>query len=432
MTKVPSHWVRLGAVVAVGALALTACGDSGSKSGDSSNSSTPVTLKINFWGDFGLKQLVPEYEKAHPNVHIVLNSGDYNQQHQNLQKYLVAGSGAPDIAAIDEGFIVQFRNQADKFVNLLSLPGGSDFQSKYLPWKWKESLSGDGKTQIGLGTDVGGQAMCYRRDLFAKAGLPSDRDKVSALWPTWQDFINVGKQYVAGIKDPKKKFVDAASNIMNPVLSQQPVGYIDQSEQLAMDQGPKAAWDVATAAIQAGISANLTAYTPEWNAAFKNGAFAVLACPAWQLGYIQQEAPATKGNWDIAAIPGGGGNWGGSFLTIPKQGKHQKEAWDFIKWVVQPAQQIAIFKTVGNLPSQPALYDDPALKAFTNPFFNNAPVGVIFPQTALKLTPQYLGKKSGAVRVAVENVLVAIQQGKINGDAAWKKAVTDAQKAATG
>jgi cellobiose transport system substrate-binding protein len=430
MTFVRSHWVRLGAVVAVGALALTACGSSSKSS--SADTKTPVTLKINFWGDFGLKQLVPEYEKAHPNIKVILNSGDYNQQHQNLQKYLVAGSGAPDIAAIDEGFIVQFRNQADKFVNLLSLPGGSDYATKYLPWKWKESLSGDGKTQIGLGTDVGGQAMCYRRDLFAKAGLPTDRDAVSALWPTWDDFINVGKQYDAGIKDPKKKFVDAASNIMNPVLAQQPVGYIDSSEQLAMTGGPKVAWDVATKAIAAGISANLTAYTPGWNAAFKNGAFATLACPAWQLGYIQQEAPDTKGNWDIAAIPGGGGNWGGSFLTIPKQGKHQAEAWDFIKWVVQPAQQIAIFKTVGNLPSQPALYDDPALKAFTNPFFNNAPVGVIFPQTALKLTPQYLGKKSGAVRVAVENVLVSIQQGKTSGNAAWQKAVDGAQKAATG
>jgi hypothetical protein len=36
------------------------------------------------------------------------------------------------------------------------------------------------------------------------------------------------------------------------------------------------------------------------------------------------------------------------------------------------------------------------------------------------------------VRVAVENVLVAIQQGKISGAAAWNKAVTDAEKAATG
>ena len=54
-------------------------------------------------------------------------------------------------------------------------------------------MSADGKTQIGLGTDVGGLAMCYRTDLFEKAGLPTDRDAVSKLWPTWDDFINVGK-----------------------------------------------------------------------------------------------------------------------------------------------------------------------------------------------------------------------------------------------
>src|SRR4051794_39277850 len=77
-----------------------------------------VTLKIAFWGDMGLDKLKTEYEAAHPNVKIVLNSGEYNAQHEDLQKKLVAGSGAPDISAIDEGFIVQFRNQADKFVNL--------------------------------------------------------------------------------------------------------------------------------------------------------------------------------------------------------------------------------------------------------------------------------------------------------------------------
>jgi cellobiose transport system substrate-binding protein len=75
MTFLRSHWVRLGAVVAVGAVALTACG-SDSKTSTTADTKTPVTLKINFWGDFGLKQLVPEYEKAHPNIKIVLNSGD--------------------------------------------------------------------------------------------------------------------------------------------------------------------------------------------------------------------------------------------------------------------------------------------------------------------------------------------------------------------
>jgi Glycosyl hydrolase family 1/Bacterial extracellular solute-binding protein len=154
------------------ALALTGCSGQKLEGGDKGGSGT-ITLKVAFWGDMGLDKLKAEYEAAHPNIKIVLNSGEYNAQHEDLQKKLVAGTGAPDISAVDEGFIVQFRSQADKFVNFMD-KGGADFQSKYLPWKWQGSMSPDGK-QIGLGTDVGGLAMCYRTDLFVKAGLPTDR-----------------------------------------------------------------------------------------------------------------------------------------------------------------------------------------------------------------------------------------------------------------
>ena len=424
MNRSRSRSICAAALAAAASLVLAACSSSGSTASTAAPTG-PVTLKVNDWGDFGLKALIPQYEKDHPNVHIIENSGDYNQQHQNLQKFLVAGSGAPDISAIDEGFMVQFKNQADKFVDMKSLGGGS-YESKYLPWKWAEAQAPGGQV-IGLGTDVGGLAMCYRADLFKAAGLPSDRDAVSALWPTWADFINVGKQYVAG--SGGKKFVDSATNIMNPVLAQQPVGYIDKNEQLAMDGGPKVAWGVSTDVLAAGLSANLNSFTPEWNAAFKTGKFATLACPAWMQGYIQGQAPATSGKWDIAQIPGGGGNWGGSFWTIPKQGKNIAAAYQFIQWLVQPAQQLAIFKSVGNMPSQPALWTDPAMVDFKNPFFSNAPVGQIFTKTAEGLNPQYLGKKSGAVRVAVENDLTLVQQGKIGADAGWAKAQVDAAKA---
>jgi cellobiose transport system substrate-binding protein len=418
-------WSRALRVVAVGTAAavLAACsGNSGGGAGDK------ITLKINFWGDFGLTQLTPKYEALHPNVRIVLNSGEYNAQHEDLQKKLIAGSGAPDIAAIDEGFMVAFRSQADKFVNLLD-SGAAQYESRYLPWKWKLSLSPDGKTQIGLGTDVGGLAMCYRTDLFAAAGLPTDRAEVSKLWPTWNEFITVGQQYTAR---SGKKFVDSATNIFNPVLSQQPVGFFDPGEKLQMEGGPKAAFDTANAVIAAGLSANLVSFQTGWDQGFVNGSFAVLACPAWMLGHIKDTSPGTAGKWDIAAIPGGGGNWGGSFLTVPKQGKHPKEAYDLVQWLVQPEQQIAIFKEVGNLPSQPALYSDPALATFANPFFNNAPVGQIFGATAEKLQPQYQGRKAGPTRVAVENVLRQVESGQVKGDAAWAEAIKQAQKAAQG
>ncbi|MFG2060206.1 ABC transporter substrate-binding protein [Micromonospora sp. NPDC048871] len=423
MKRSTPRWLRVAAVaLAVGSLVVACSGRSttGGTGGDGQ-----VTLTINFWGDFGLQELKTRYEAEHSNVRIALNSGEYNAQHEDLQKKLIAGSGAPDIAAIDEGFMVQFRSQADQFVNLLDR-GAGKYESNYLPWKWKQSLSADGRTQIALGTDVGGLAMCYRTDLFAAAGLPTDRDQVSALWPTWDDFLTVGQRYVA---QTNRKFLDNATNLFNPILGQQPVGFYDSEERLLMAGGPKVAFDYAVKAADLGLSANLTSFQADWDKGFTNGSFAVLTCPAWMLGHIQNTAPGTEGKWDIAAVPGGGGNWGGSFLTVPKQGKNIDEAYKFLEWLIQPEQQIEVFKTVGNLPSQPGLYTDPAIADFKNEFFNSAPVGQIFPKMAEGLTPQYLGRKNGPTRVAVENVINRVQNGTLKSDAAWAEAIKEAEKA---
>jgi cellobiose transport system substrate-binding protein len=417
-------WARAARMAAVGVVAVSMAAACSTKPPEEAGGQ--VNLTIAFWGDFGLDELEDEYETLNPNVNIILNSGEYNAQHEDLQKKLIAGSGAADIAAIDEGFIVQFRSQADKFVNLLD-KGAGQYEKDYLGWKWKQSLSGDGKTQIGLGTDVGGLAMCYRTDLFKAAGLPTDREAVSALWPTWDAFIETGKKYLAG--SGGKKFVDNATNLFNPILGQQPVGFYNESEALQLEGGPKVAFDTTMKSIEAGLSANLAAWSAEWNAGFVKGDFAVLACPAWMQGHIRNTAPDTSGKWDIASIPGGGGNWGGSFLTVPAQGKHIDEAYKFIEWITRPAQQIAIFKEVGNLPSQPALYKDPAILDLKAEFFSNAPVGQIFAGTAEGLTPQYLGKKNGPTRVAVENVINSVQAKTLPIADAWAKAVEEATKA---
>ncbi len=80
-----------------------------------------------------------------------------------------------------------------------------------------------------------------------------------------------------------------------------------------------------------------------------------------------------------------------------------------------------MFKEIGNLPSLPALYTDPALTSFTNPFFSDAPVGTIFSDTAAQLQPQYLGTKNGPVRQAVENVVREVEAGSISADDGWNE-----------
>src|SRR5262245_35296374 len=268
-------WSRRIQAAAVGAVAAVLFAGCSGESTQSSNPGGPVTLRVACWGDFGFDEVQARYKEVAPNVTLVLNSGEYNAQHEDLQKKLVAGSGAADIAAIDEGFMNQFRAQSDKFVNLLD-KGAAKYQGKYLGWKWQNSMTADGK-QIGLGTDVGGLAMCYRTDLFQAAGLPTARDDVSKLWPDWNSFINTGKEYVT--KSGGKRFIDSGTNMFNPILGQQAVGFYDTSEALKMERGPKVAFDRTVEAISAGLSANLAAFSPEWNEGFVSGKFAVLACP---------------------------------------------------------------------------------------------------------------------------------------------------------
>lgn len=389
-----------------------------------------ITLTINDFGVFGYKPLFAEYQQSHPNIEIVESVSEYNTHHTNLINHLAAGSGAADIEAIDEGFMAQLKARPDQFANLLDL-GAGQLAQNYPAFKWQASLSADGKKQIGLGTDVGGLAMCYRTDIFAKAKLPTDRNEVSALWPTWEKYVETGMKFKAA--KTGAAFFDAATNLYNGQMFQLEKAYYEPgTNNIIVDSNPgiKAAWDLTMKAIAQGLSAKLVAWQPDWTTAFKTGGFATITCPAWMQGYIKENAPETAGKWDIAAVPGNAGNWGGSWLTIPAQTKHQKEAYELLTFLTAPAQQIRVFKDVGNFPSAIPAIHDPSVESFKNPFFNDAPTGKIFGESAINLKPQFQGEKHGAIRKAVEDGITRVEQGRQKPDEAFAQSVKDAARAA--
>ena len=133
------------------------------------------------------------------------------------------------------------------------------------------------------------------------------------------------------------------------------------------------------------------------------------------LGYIQGQAgDGNKGKWDVTTAPGGGGNWGGSCLAVPKQSKHPKEAAELVRVPDQPGGPGRGVQ--GG--RQPAVLAGGAARTrrcsrSTNPYFNNAPVGQIFGAGAKQLQPVYLGPKNQVVRDAVENALLAVRAGQL-------------------
>jgi cellobiose transport system substrate-binding protein len=395
----------------------------------SAKSHATITLHVSLFGDFGYHDLYKQFEASHPNIDIKEEIQSYADHHSNLAKHLATGAGADDVEAIEVGFVGQFKSTPQYFYNLNQF-GANKLKNQWLAWKWRQSTAPNG-AQIGLGTDVGSLAVCYRTDLFRKAGLPTAPAAVSKLWPTWKAYVRVGQRFQK--KAPKGvHFFDSGSNVFNAIIGQLNPAYYSPSGKLIAGSNPgvKAAWNLTTDAIHKGESAGYPAFSNDWNTGFKKGTFATVTCPAWMMGYIQGQAPDTSGKWNIAAVPGGGGNWGGSFLAIPKQSGHAAEAYQLIKFLTSPASEAAIFKQTGNLPSQPKLLKSKAVQSFRNPFFSNAPVGKIFATSALKLKPQILGPHQGDIQTAVSNALQRIEQHKQSGAASWKQFLKDAASVA--
>ncbi|MFD6662300.1 ABC transporter substrate-binding protein [Micromonospora chalcea] len=407
------------AIIATAALLLGGCGGSDGES----DSKT-----FEFWSFANINQKadVDVYTKAHPDVRIKLTEvGSTTETAQALTAAL-AGGKVPDLVLIQADDLPKFMQSPDNFVDLTTL-GANDIKGNYLDWVMAQSTTKDGKI-IGVPTDVGGLAVAYRTDLFKAAGLPTDREEVSKLWPTWDEFINVGKTYV---QKTGKPFVDnTPTSVFFQAVNQGSQRYYSADRKLDYDnEQVKAAFDVTLKAFDAGISAKQGSFSSGWTAAMKKGDYAVVCSPSWMLSQMKTNAPETNGKWDIATIPGGSGNWGGSFLAIPKRAKNAKAAWNYISEMQSPKGQLDHFLLQGSLPTTPSVYTDPQLVGKTDPFFSNAPIGKIYTQSVVGIKPFYFGPQDGPIGTEFLNTLTSVEQGKVNPANAWNTALTNVKNA---
>lgn len=391
--------------------------------------STPgeVKLTLDTFGEFGYDDLIKQYEASHTNIKIeqrkTAKLDDYKPL---LVRYLASNKGAGDVVALEEGIITEFKANPANWIDLTPYVG--DKRSEYLDWKYDIGKTSDGKL-LALPTDVGGLGACYRKDLFKAAGLPEDREAVSKLWPTWDKFIEVGQQYKT---KTGKGLLDSVTTAFSASMSQTGGDlFYDKDFNIVADKSAavKTAWDLGIKLADAGVTAKTRTWSPEWNAGFQQGTFAVTLCPSWMLGIVEQNSgAANKGKWDLAAVPGGGGNWGGSFLSVPTMSKHPKEAAELAAFLTNADSQVAAFKSKGPLPTNLKALDSADFKAYKNPYFSDAPVGAIFGAGVKTLKPVTLGPKHQAVKErAFEPQLQAYEAGQVAKDKAWETAIKDAK-----
>jgi cellobiose transport system substrate-binding protein len=410
-------------VTALGAGLLTGCAGDGEGTGGDGR----TTLTVGVFGAFGLEEagLYDEYMRLHPEIRIEQTSIQRNENYYpQLLTRLSTDSGLADIQAVEVNNIAEITaTQADRLVDLGGVAGVSE--DSFLDWKWAQATTEDGRT-VGLGTDIGPQAICYRKDLFRKAGLPTDRKTVGELWAgDWRKYLESGKRYRAGAP-AGTSFVDSASGVLSAVVGSGRKRFYDENGEIVYKTNPavKEAWDIAAEFATERLTGRLQQFTASWDQAMANGAFATVSCPAWMLGYIQDKAgPAGRDKWDVAAAPKPG-NWGGSFLVVPEKGRNKAEAARLVAWLTAPEQQAKLFAERGSFPSAEAALPLPAVADAEHPYFGDAPIGRIFSEAARDIPVQIVGPKDLIIAQNLADIgMLQVDQKGRSPEEGWDAAV---------
>ena len=173
----------------------------------------------------------------------------------------------------------------------------------------------------------------------------------------------MGAQYTAATG---KAWFDSAGGTYQGMINQVEAAYEDPDSGDIIATDNAEVEDLYNQVLDASAtqSAHLGQWSDDWFAGLSNGAYATMLCPGWMLGVISGNAEDVT-DWDVANVfPNGGGNWGGSYLTVPANGAHVEEAQKLADWLTAPEQQIKAFVNAGTFPSQNDAYTDEALTGF--------------------------------------------------------------------
>lgn len=406
------------AAVSASALVLSGCANSDSPA---EGKDGKVTLTVSTFNDFGYEANIKEaYEATHDNVEVVFTKAATSNEARENYFQKLGKKGLADIEAIE----VDWLPEVMKYSDLLA-PVPADLSKRWLDWKVDAATDADGNL-IAYGTDIGPEGVCYRADLFAEAGLPTDPAEVATLLEgDWATYFEVGAEYS---EKTGKAFFDSAGGTYQGMVNQIAAAYEDpESGDIIATKNAevKAAYDQVLAASE-DQSAHFSQWSTDWNTGLANGAFATMLCPGWMLGIIEGNAKDVT-DWNIANVfPGGGGNWGGSYLTVPANGAHVEEAQELADWLTSPEAQLLAFANAGTFPSQVDALDGAELKEATNEFFNNAPVGQILTDRANAVTVSpYKGEYYFQINDALQNALTRVEEGTQDAKTSWDQWVAE-------
>ena len=374
---------------------VAACAAAVTAVAGTSRSSGPTKLTV--WVGWSARELsvfksvVAEYDKSHPNVTVDV-VGSINDD--KIVAAIRAGK-APDVASSFNSYDVGVYCGTGGWIDLSSLMKQSGISTSVFPPATNYYTQyGGHKCALPLLADDYG--LYYNKALFKQAGiggppktiaeLTADAKKLTKFNPDGSIKTLGFDPFVGFYENTPERWVTAwgakwQDGKGNAILSQEPGWSNWLKWQRSMID-----WIGYNKLVkfQAGLGDEFSASN-----AFEVGKLAMNYDGEWRVAFIQAEHPSL--NYGTAPMPTanpalyGSGYINGTIIGIPKNGSHQAEAWDLVKYLTTNTHALAeLSNGLRNVPSTsasltskeltPDAHFATFLKIFGNPHSTTSPI----------------------------------------------------------
>jgi len=323
-----------------------------------------TTLRIWAMGREGevLSQLMPAFEKSHPNIHVEVQQIPWTAAHEKLLTSYV-GESTPDIAMLGNTWVPEFvaLNSLEP-LDSLARSSSEIRRDDFFDGIWKTNVV-NGKT-YGIPWYVDTRLIYYRTDLLAKAGYRE-------FPKTWAGWIGAMKKIKQGMTPNQSPLLMPTNEWPQPVIFALNVGspiLRDGGRYGAFQQPPfREGFNFYLNFYRQGLASPLSSsQVSNLYQEFERGNIAMFISGPWLIGEMKTRLDSvTQKNWMTAAMPGPNGpgvsTAGGSSLSLFAASKHKKEAWQLMEYLSRPAVQLEFYQLTGDLPPRKSAWQDTAL-----------------------------------------------------------------------
>ncbi|HVS60783.1 MAG TPA: sugar ABC transporter substrate-binding protein, partial [Gemmatimonadaceae bacterium] len=330
----------------------------------SASAGNKTTLRIWAMGREGevLSQLIPGFEKEHPDIHVEVQQIPWTAAHEKLLTAYV-GEATPDIAMLGNTWVPEFvalnsLAPLDSFV----APSKEIRRDDFFPGIWKTNVV-NGKT-YGIPWYVDTRLIFYRTDLLAKAGYKT-------FPTTWAD-------WVTAMKKMKSQMSARQFPMLMPTNEwPQPVGFaLETGSPILRDGGRygafeepafRKAFDFYLSFYRQGFASPVSStQVSNLFQEFERGNIAMYISGPWYIGEFKNRLDsAVQNKWSTAPMPGINGPGvsmaGGSSLSLFAGSQHKAEAWKLMEYLSRPSLELEFYKLTGDLPPRKTAWQDSAL-----------------------------------------------------------------------